>query len=119
MKILSYILALFVGTGLLAKVLAQDPVSVSPKIYKVLLDNDQVRVLDIRMQPGDKSPMHSHPNSVIYALSAGTVRFTSEDGKANEVKFENGQCLWRPAEKHEPQNVGKTEVHVIQIELKR
>src|SRR5438067_11693082 len=119
MKILSYTAALFVAAGLVGKALAQDPVSLSPKIYKVLLDNDQVRVLDIRMQPGDKSPMHSHPNSVIYGLSNGTVRFTGEDGTTNEVKFEKGQCLWRPAEKHEPQNVGKTEVHAIQIELKR
>ena len=118
MKIFSYTLALFVGVGLMATAVAQDPVSVSPKLYKMILDNDQVRVLDIRMKPGDKSPMHSHPNSVIYALSSGTVRFTGEDGKSNDVKFETGECLWRPAEKHEPQNVGKSEVHVIQIELK-
>jgi len=98
---------------------AQDPVTVSPNIYKVILDNDQVRVLEIHLKPGEKSPMHSHPNSIVYALSSGTVRFTGEDGKTNDSKLEKGECLWRPAEKHSPQNIGKTEVHAIQIELKK
>ncbi len=118
MKTFSYTLALFVGVGLMATAVAQDPVKISPNIYKVLLDNDQVRVLDIHLQPGDKSPMHSHPNSVVYTVSGGTVRFTAEDGKTNEATLKPGECQWRPAEKHEPQNVGKTEVHAIQIELK-
>ena len=119
MKKFCYILAVFVVAGLAAKVLAQDPVKVSPAIYKVLLDNDQVRVLDITLKPGDKSPMHAHPNSVVYALSGGVIRFTGEDGKSNDITFKNGECVWRPAEKHMPENVGKTEVHAIQIELKK
>jgi len=119
MKIFFYSLILFVVTGFAARALAQDPVSVSPKIYKVLLDNDQVRVLDIHLQPGDKSPMHSHPNSVVYAMSTGTIRFTTEDGKTNDVTFKPGEAVWRPGEKHQPENVGKTEVHAIQIELKK
>ena len=118
MKAYFYVVIL-VAAGLVTNARAQDPVAVSPNIYKVLLDNDQVRVLEIRLKPGEKSPMHSHPNSVIYGLSSGTVRFTGEDGKTNDSKFEKGQCLWRPAEKHQPENVGKTEVHAIQIELKR
>ena len=119
MKIFSYVLTLFVITGLAGNAFAQDPVELSPKIYKVLLNNENVRVLDIHLKPGDKSPMHSHPNSVLYVLSAGTVRFTGEDGKSNEVKFKSGECTWHPADKHEPQNVGKTEVHALQIELKK
>ena len=119
MKMLFLAIVLVTAVGLAVPALAQDPVNVSPNIYKVLLDNDQVRVLDIHLKPGEKSPMHGHPNSVIYALGSGTVRFTTEDGKTSDVKFEKGQCLWRPAEKHQPENIGKTEVHAIQIELKK
>ena len=31
--------------------LGQDPVKASPKLYKLLLDNDQVRVLEFRLKP--------------------------------------------------------------------
>ena len=97
----------------------QDPVKSAPGTYKALLENDQVRVLDIVLKAGEKSPMHSHPNSILYGLSSGTVRFTYPDGKTTDAEFKVGECLWRPAEKHEPQNIGKTDVHVLQIELKR
>jgi hypothetical protein len=38
---------------------AQDPVKQSPQYYKVLLENDQVRVLEYRLKPGEKEPMHN------------------------------------------------------------
>ena len=44
-----------------ATVLAQDPMKVAPNNFKVLLENDQVRVLDFHSKPGDKIGMHSHP----------------------------------------------------------
>jgi len=34
---------------------AQDPVKTSPQYYKVLLENDQVRVLEYRLKAGEKS----------------------------------------------------------------
>jgi quercetin dioxygenase-like cupin family protein len=30
--------------------------------YKLLMENEKVRVLDIRLKPGEKAPMHNHPN---------------------------------------------------------
>jgi quercetin dioxygenase-like cupin family protein len=98
--------------------LGQDPVKVAPQVYKVLLDNDQVRVLDIRLEPGGKSPMHSHPAYVVYAFSDGTVKFTSQDGKTGEAQLKAGQAAWREAETHAAENVGAAELHVLNIELK-
>ena len=34
----------------------QDPVKITPQFYKVLLENDQVRVLEYRIKPGEKKP---------------------------------------------------------------
>jgi hypothetical protein len=45
--------------------LAQDPVKVDPQHYKVIFENDQVRVLKIHYGPHEKSVMHSHPDSVV------------------------------------------------------
>lgn len=44
---------------------AQDPVKLAPDMYKVVIDNADVRALDIRVQPGGKVAMHSHPASVL------------------------------------------------------
>ncbi|MFL6489671.1 MAG: hypothetical protein ACJ70V_08650 [Nitrososphaera sp.] len=37
---------------------------VASDIYKVLIENDSVRVLEGQMKQGTKSEMHSHPKSV-------------------------------------------------------
>ena len=60
---------------------AQDSVKVDPKHYKVLFNNEYVRILDVRQKPGEKAPMHSHPKHVIYSLTRATIKFTSSDGK--------------------------------------
>jgi quercetin dioxygenase-like cupin family protein len=98
---------------------AQDPVKVDPKHYKVVLNNEHVRIMDVRIKPGEKIPMHSHPNHVIYSLTGGTVKYTLADGKAETVTGKAGQAVWHNAEKHTVDNVGKTETHVLDIELKK
>ena len=98
---------------------AQDPVQVDPQHYKVLLDNEYVRILDVRHKPGEKAPMHSHPHHVIYALAGGTIKSTSADGKTNTETVKAGQVVWNDAETHTVENIGKTETHAIDIELKK
>jgi beta-alanine degradation protein BauB len=75
---------------LLQRATAQGPVRQSPDKYKVLVNNDKVRVLDVRLRPGGKSSMHSHPDRVSYILSGSTVKSTSKDGKTTEVKTKAG-----------------------------
>jgi quercetin dioxygenase-like cupin family protein len=119
MKMLSQtLLALVVSGWFIQTALGQDPVKVSPDHYKVILNNDKVRVLDVRLKPGAKSPMHSHPNYVVYSFTNSTVTFTSKDGKTAEFKSKAGECTWRNAESHAVENTGKTEVHVLNIEMK-
>ena len=96
----------------------QDPVKVAPKIYKVLLENSRVRVLETRLRPGGKSPMHSHPAYIAYALSTFKIRLTLPDGKTEEVKMKAGKATWRDAESHAVDNIGRTDDHVLIIELK-
>ncbi len=43
---------------------ADDPVKVDSKHYKIEFENDRVRVVRIKYGPGEKSVMHSHPESV-------------------------------------------------------
>ena len=119
MKIVFRILVLSISISCLSQIsLAQDPAKQSPDKYKIILDNSRVRVLDVRLKPGDKSPMHGHPDYVIYGLNGGKVRFTDAKGKTSEMSIKPGQCAFRRGEKHAVENIGKTTLHVLNVELK-
>lgn len=99
-------------------VLAADPVKVAPDVYKVILENDHVRVLSVTMKAGGKSPMHSHPANIVYALNDSKVRFSTPDGKSVDVDLKAGNCIWNEAQTHASENLGNTTVRALVIELK-
>src|SRR5437879_10855902 len=103
---------------LCATALAQDPVKTSPQYYKVLLENDQVRVLEYRLKAGEKEPVHSHPAGVVYVLSGAKLKFSYPDGRTEERTAATGETIWRDPTTHAVENVGNTEAHAITIDLK-
>jgi quercetin dioxygenase-like cupin family protein len=98
--------------------LAQDPVQVDPSHYSVVIENDQVRVLRAALGPGEKTPPHEHPATVVIPLTGGVGRFTLADGRTQELTMVAGTPLWIGAEKHAVENIGTTRVEVIVVELK-
>src|SRR6266498_1647160 len=97
---------------------AQDPVKVDPKHYSVVFENDQVRVLHIHYGVGEKSVMHSHPDSVAVFLVDQTAKFTYPDGKSEEEAGKAGQTMWSKAGAHLPENVGTGPIDLVLVELK-
>lgn len=98
--------------------LAQDPAVVNPATVQVKLDNDQVRVLEAVLKPGDKEQPHSHPAVVMYILSGGRIRNHTADGKSVESDLVAGQTLFREPVTHWAENIGTTTIHLILVELK-
>ena len=94
-----------------------DPVATNPKHYKVVFENDRVRVLEYTDQPGDRTTPHRHPDSVMYTLSSFRRRLVSGDVH-REVAMESGTVGWLPAQEHHGENIGETPTHVIFVELK-
>src|SRR2546421_4587999 len=97
---------------------AQDPVKTSPQFYKVLLENDQVRVLEYHLKAGEKEPMHSHSAGVVYVLSGGKLKFSYPDGRTEIKSAAAGETIWREPVTHAVENIGDTEAHAIAIDLK-
>ena len=97
---------------------AQDPLKTSPQYYKVLLENDQVRVLEYRLKAGEKEPMHSHPAGVVYVLSGAKLKFSYPDGRTEERAATTEETIWHEPTTHAVENVGDTEAHAIAIDLK-
>jgi beta-alanine degradation protein BauB len=112
---LTCVLCLAVST-----VLAQDVMTVAGgmETHKVLLDNDQVRVLDVRIPPGKKIAMHSHPASVVYYVSDYKINATSADGKTALREGKAGTAVSFGPTTHAVENVGTTEIHLVQTEMK-
>ena len=94
-----------------------DPVEVSPELYHVVFENDQVRVLEYRDRPGDMTKPHSHPDSVMVTLSSFRRRLWTE-GREVEVELPAFQVRWLDAQEHSGMNIGESESHSVFVELK-
>ena len=98
---------------------AQDIMKVGTNLSnKVLLENDQVRVMQIESAPGVLTPWHSHPNHVVYALNDGKLEITEKGKQPTVMEFKAGQALYFPAATHTAKNVGTTPLKLIMTELK-
>ena len=94
-----------------------DPAEGNPNPYKILFENDRVRVLEYTDAPGDKTTPHEHPDSVMYTLSSFRRRLHS-DGAHRDVDMPEGLTGWLPAQQHSGENIGDTATRVIFVELK-
>jgi hypothetical protein len=94
-----------------------DPVETNPDHYKVVFENERVRVLEYQDRPGDITTPHQHPDSVMYTMSSFRRRLVSGDER-REVELEAGLTGWLPAQTHHGENIGDTPTHVLFVELK-
>jgi beta-alanine degradation protein BauB len=101
---------------------AQDPVRQQPGAFKVVLENEHVRVLEFNSRPGMAvcgSGMHSHPAHLTVVLTAGRVRIRTPDGKSMTTdETPPGLVFWSDAETHEVENVGGRDMRSLIVELK-
>src|SRR4029079_15242698 len=95
---------------------AQDPVVTDGDKYKVILENDQVRVLSYTDKPGDKTHQHQHPAFVVYALAPFKRKLMLADGKTVEREFKAGDVFYSAGETHSAENIGNTPTKVILVE---
>ena len=116
--ILSVVAAVVALAGGAAILRAQDAAKVDAKHYTVAFENDQVRVLKVRYGPGEKSTMHSHPNTVAVFLTDAKGRFTVPDGKSQDISVKAGDVIWDDATIHLPENTGDKAFDVVLVELK-
>jgi quinol monooxygenase YgiN/quercetin dioxygenase-like cupin family protein len=98
--------------------LAQDPVPIYPDNYKVLLENERVRVVDFKLRKGAKEDFHSHPAAVTHVLTPFKIRFTFPDGTTRIREAKAGDVFFGEALTHASENIGDTDAHGLLIELK-
>src|SRR5450755_1151700 len=95
---------------------SQDPYTTVPANYKLILDNDYVRISRATFQPREKVPVHAHPTIptiYVYLDDGGPIRFSHKTPqftlerpavKAGSVRFNRNS----QAETHEVEYLGST-----------
>jgi quercetin dioxygenase-like cupin family protein len=113
----SLILGSFLLITAATRVSAQDPLKVAPEMYKLLFENDRVRVMEVVFKPGSKIAKHSHPDHFVYATSGGKLKISTAEG-ANDAEIKPGDVMWIGAQTHWAENIGTNEVRLVVTELK-
>ena len=117
-RVILSVVAFVALVGTAVNLQAQDPVKVDAKHYTVVFENDQVRVLKAHYGPGEKSTMHSHPNTVAVFLTDTKGTFTFPNGKSEDFNRKAGDVIWNKAAAHLPENTGDQAFDVVLVELK-
>lgn len=115
--------AFALGAGVSALTLAftaqspRDAVTVDPTHHHVVLENDRVRVFENIAEPGDKSPMHTHPPLVVVSMDTARIRLTTPDGKSSIVDLHPAQVLWFENAEHSWELLAGR-IHLVAVEVK-
>jgi quercetin dioxygenase-like cupin family protein len=108
------------ATARIPQPITDDPVKVDPKHYKVEFENEHVRVLRIKYGAGEKSVMHTHPESIAVFLTDAHGKFTYPDGRTEDIDAKAGTVQHMDALTHLPESRSKKKAfEVIAVELKR
>jgi beta-alanine degradation protein BauB len=95
----------------------QDAMRYGVKHLTVLAEDQRVRVLRYAPKKGDKTPVHSHPSTVVYVIKGGRVKYTMPDGSTSVSELKTGETLLRPPVTHSDEALD--DVEAVLIELKQ
>ena len=97
---------------------ALDPAKVAADTHRVAFENAFVRILEVHIPAGKTEPRHRHPHGLSVYFTDWEAKGTV-DGKPAQVNSrKRGTFAWSDAVVHTVENVGKTDGHVLRIELK-
>lgn len=84
----------------------------------MLFEIERVRLLEVVMEPGSSTEMHSHPDNLAYLLSDGKYAFTAPSRERAEFDVAPGGVFWMEATDHATENLGGTTIHALMFEPK-
>lgn len=96
-----------------------DPLKVDPKHYKVEFENEQVRVIRVKIGPKESVPMHEHSlDRVVVYLTDQDFKITGKDGKETMAKHKAGDVGFSTPGTHKEENLSDKPFEIVVVELK-
>ena len=106
----------------LAELPATDAVKIHDPNITVVLENDYVRVLSVRIPPGEKEPWHTHtwPAVVVYFRLPPSRRMASDGTSTARGELKEMQVSFDPNSQplHSVENLGNFPYQAYRVELK-
>jgi hypothetical protein len=115
------VLAMLAALGVTRDVFAQDAVTSDPRSFRVVVENERVRVIEFRSRPGlgvCGQGMHYHPERVTVSLTGAKVRVTNAEGRSRVREVPPGHVSFELAVTHATENIGGSGTRTYMIELK-
>jgi len=98
--------------------LALDAVQVEPARFKVVFENERVRVVRLRFGPRERGVMVSHPPRVLVTLTDVSVKLLFADGRTDDRGAPAGVAAWLDTETLQTENARTEPLEVVLIEPK-
>jgi len=93
--------------------------NVNTKMNHVLADTTFLRAVEVTLEPGEKTEMHTHPANFFYAITEGKLMVHFKDGKNQPYNLKAGDAgVTGPESEHITENVGNTKIKFLVVELK-
>jgi hypothetical protein len=91
-----------------------------PDVYKVIFEDQNLRVIAATWKKGVTDKPHSHPVPfIVYALDDCTIRVHNPDGSTRDIKPKAGTAFSGPiTESHTAENTGNADCHALFVERK-
>jgi hypothetical protein len=113
------LLLCFLACSFIGSTIAQDVMKVASDHHKLLFENDQVRVVENTLKPGEKDAPHTHPNGWYYVTAPGSMKVTMADGKVTVWEPKMSESGWlQTMSQHTSENVGNTTMKYVLVEVK-
>jgi len=90
-----------------------------PEAAKVLLDDERVRVTELRVAPGGRVALEGHSYQFVYMLTDGSLIITPPGKTPFELTLKSGEVSLLPSQSTETHNDGDKEVRAVVVEIKR
>jgi len=123
-NLLSLIAGILIGAGAIilfrpsSKITKQKLETLPTPYYKILYENDDIRIIDHNLNLGEIEPMHHHPQMYAYFIEDTDITMIDSVGNKTLKSFRKGQNFLVPPRFHSLVNSGTKPLHSILVELK-
>jgi len=100
-----------------------DALAAAPQNHKLLFENDEVRVLEVTVQPGVREPLHAHryPSVLYYVSAAHMKEYSPNIAAVDHPRKQDGAVIFLPVgPPHQMENMETSKrLRAIRVELKK
>jgi hypothetical protein len=96
----------------------RDALQVDPQHYRLEFENDKIRVLRLTLKSSETVLMHDDKDALVVCLNECHVRFTSPNGRSEDIHMESAASRWIYGDTRSEKNLGTKPVEMLFVETK-